>query len=146
MSTSTSDKPEPIITLKNVNLVFNTDVYRAMSWRDVFTRAFRDPLAALRAEHDRLPVAKNISFTINRGDRIGLIGVNGSGKTSLCRCIAGMYHPTTGAITRRGAIRAVFDTGIGIQPELTGRENARLLASLRFASTATACRRAFVFR
>jgi ABC-type polysaccharide/polyol phosphate transport system ATPase subunit len=61
---------------------------------------------------------------------VGLLGVNGTGKTSLCRCIAGIYAPTSGKIAMNGRLRAIFDTAVGIQPELTGMENARLLAEL----------------
>jgi ABC-type polysaccharide/polyol phosphate transport system ATPase subunit len=56
------------------------------------------------------------------------LGVNGTGKTSLCRCLAGIYTPNQGEVIVHGQVRAIFDTQIGIQPDLTGRENAELLA------------------
>jgi ABC-type polysaccharide/polyol phosphate transport system ATPase subunit len=60
------------------------------------------------------------------------LGVNGAGKSSLCRCIAGMYKPTTGSVEVFGETRAVFNTNIGIQPDLTGRENAELLTQFLY--------------
>ncbi|OFZ78484.1 MAG: hypothetical protein A3K03_08795, partial [Bdellovibrionales bacterium RIFOXYD1_FULL_44_7] len=129
-STSTS---ELLLEVTDLNLVLNTDVYRPLNWRDLFTALAKDPFGTLFHEADRLHIARNISFSVKRGDRIGIIGVNGSGKTTLCRCIAGMYVPTSGTIVRKGKMRAVFDTAIGIQPELTGRENATLLAEFMYA-------------
>jgi ABC-type polysaccharide/polyol phosphate transport system ATPase subunit len=122
---------EPVARVRDLNLVFRASVHRAWSWRDVFVRSLRDPLA-LGPSVDRLHVLKDISFDVRPGDRVSLLGVNGVGKTSLCRCLAGYYQPTSGTIERRGTMRALFDVAVGIQPELTGRENAWLLAELLF--------------
>lgn len=123
-STSTSD---PILILDRVNLTFRTDMYRPWTWREAFSRIQSNAFSGLSHQPDRLHVAKDISFTVRSGERVGILGVNGTGKTSLCRCISGTYKPTSGRILIRGQLRSVFDTGIAIQPELTGRENARLL-------------------
>ena len=69
---------------------------------------------------------RDISFTLNRGDRLGLIGSNGAGKTTLLRAMAGIYEPTTGTVTLNGAVTALLDPGQGMNLELTGRENIRL--------------------
>jgi ABC-type polysaccharide/polyol phosphate transport system ATPase subunit len=129
---STSASKRQVLRLERVNLVFRPDLYRPWSWRDTFTRIASDPVGLLLAERERLHVARDVSFAIHEGERVGLVGVNGAGKTSLCRCIAGMYHPTSGRVSLAGKARAIFDTSLGVQPELTGRENARLLARLMF--------------
>jgi ABC-type polysaccharide/polyol phosphate transport system ATPase subunit len=121
-----------IVRVDRMNLVFHVDVHRSWTWRDAITRMTRDPAAFLALEKDRLHVAKDLTFTIKRGETVGLMGVNGVGKTSLCRCIAGMYRPNSGSVLVKGRVRAIFSTAIGIQPELTGQENARLLAQLMF--------------
>jgi ABC-type polysaccharide/polyol phosphate transport system ATPase subunit len=72
-------------------------------------------------------VLKDVSIQIRAGDRVGILGVNGVGKSTLCRCLTGIYEADRGTVTRQGRVRGVFDTGIGVFPELTGRENARLL-------------------
>src|SRR5690606_40243843 len=82
--------------------------------------------------YDQLHVLKGIDLKLNRGDRLGILGVNGSGKTTLCRCISGMYVPTKGTININGEVRSIFDTSVGIIPELTGRENAYLLSRFIF--------------
>lgn len=128
----TSTSEEPLVRLELVNLVFQAPTYPLRSWRDAFTRLVRNPLEAVLSAPDRLHVARNINLEVHRGERVGIVGVNGAGKTTLCRCIAGMYRPSSGRITTRGRVRAVFDAGLGIHPELTGRENAHLLARFLF--------------
>lgn len=65
----------------------------------------------------------NFSFRFEDGDRVGLIGHNGAGKTTLLKAIAGIYRPTSGSIRIDGSIGTLFDHGLGIDPEETGREN-----------------------
>jgi lipopolysaccharide transport system ATP-binding protein len=69
---------------------------------------------------------RDISFTLRRGDRLGLIGGNGAGKTTLLRTLAGIYEPVTGRIRVQGSLNALLDPNLGMNPELTGRENIRL--------------------
>jgi ABC-2 type transport system ATP-binding protein len=128
MESTSRSEDDVILSLEGVNLVFRADVHRSGSWRDLFTRLASDPASAFIGEKDRLHVARDISLHVRRGDRVGILGVNGAGKTSLCRAVAGMYRPASGVIRRTGRLRAVFDTAVGMQPELTGRENAELLA------------------
>lgn len=66
---------------------------------------------------------KNISFTLRRGECIGLIGHNGAGKSTLLKIINGLILPDTGSITMRGKVGALIELGAGFNPILTGREN-----------------------
>lgn len=137
-STSTSKeplielKPDEILRVEKLNLIFKSRVYRSSSFRDAFTRAVHDPIGSVLNVPDRLHILKDISFTLKRGTRLGLLGVNGTGKSSLCRCIAGVYHPNSGAVKVKGRVQGVFDTAMGIIPELTGRENAELLVQFLY--------------
>ncbi len=73
-----------------------------------------------------------VTFTLNEGDRLGLMGHNGSGKSSLLRTLAGIYKPTSGHIDSSGAvISTFFDVGLGLDVEATGRENIFLLGMYR---------------
>ncbi len=76
-----------------------------------------------RVEVDAL---HDISLRMASGARIGLVGGNGAGKTSLLRVLAGIYPPTRGTIHTQGRIHALLHPGQGMQPDLTGRENIRL--------------------
>ena len=72
----------------------------------------------------------NVSFEVEEGSMYALIGHNGSGKSTMLRCIAGIYQPTSGRITTKGRISALLELGAGFHPDLTGRENIYLNASL----------------
>ncbi len=69
---------------------------------------------------------RGISFSLAPGDRLGLVGGNGAGKTTLLRALAGIYEPVAGRVTVRGEINALLDTNLGMNVELTGRENITL--------------------
>jgi ABC-type polysaccharide/polyol phosphate transport system ATPase subunit len=100
--------------------------------RDIFVSALSTPFDFMFKPKELFYVLNGINLDIERGMRIGILGVNGSGKTTLCRCIAGMMVPQHGTVSSKADVRAIFDTGTGILPELTGRENAMLLARLFF--------------
>lgn len=123
---------KPIVDIRNLNLVFHVSYHRSWNIRDAFTKFTKDPFEVLNREKDRIYVARNLNLKIHEGERLGLLGVNGVGKTSLCRCIAGMYRPSGGDVELTGQVRAIFSTQVGIQPELTGRENARLIAQFMY--------------
>jgi lipopolysaccharide transport system ATP-binding protein len=65
----------------------------------------------------------NISFEFNDGDRVGLVGHNGAGKSTMLRALSGVYAPTRGKAIIRGEIGSLIDISLGINPEATGREN-----------------------
>lgn len=123
---------DELLVIKDVKLVFPIRVHRSTTLRDVFVRTITHPLETLFKPSSKLEVLRDFNLTVRRGDRIALIGVNGVGKSSLCRAIAGFYSPNAGKILRNGQIRAVFDTMVGIYPELTGRENAGILTDFLY--------------
>jgi lipopolysaccharide transport system ATP-binding protein len=66
---------------------------------------------------------KNISFTVRKGETLGIIGPNGSGKSTLLKLLAGVLYPDSGSIRINGKIAPFLEFGVGFQPELTAREN-----------------------
>jgi lipopolysaccharide transport system ATP-binding protein len=69
---------------------------------------------------------RDITFSLHPGDRLGLVGSNGAGKTTLLRTLAGVYEPVMGTVRVEGRMSALLDTGLGMNPDLTGRENIML--------------------
>jgi lipopolysaccharide transport system ATP-binding protein len=68
----------------------------------------------------------NINLQLRSGDRLGLVGSNGAGKTTLLRVLAGIYEPVLGTLRIRGSLNALLDPNLGMNMELTGRENILL--------------------
>jgi len=73
---------------------------------------------------------RDVSFTVNRGDRIGIIGRNGAGKSTLLKILSRVSYPTTGEARIRGSLTSLLEVGTGFNDNLSGRENIFLNASL----------------
>lgn len=118
-----ADSPE-IVVVKDVSKRFVIRKDNSLKERMVtFGRAgkrHREEFWALR----------NVSMTIKAGTTVGLIGHNGSGKSTLLKVLGGILDPTTGTVARRGRIAALLELGAGFHPDLTGRENVFLNASI----------------
>ena len=76
-----------------------------------------------RSGRSVITALNGVSFEIDDGDRVGLIGHNGSGKTSLLRAISGIYEPVSGKLIIDGRVTPLFDMQLGMDPDLTGIEN-----------------------
>ncbi len=121
------------ILANNLSLTLHPDYYGLRTWKEVLTERLRNPFKNYRRPFDNFEVLKNLNFEIKKGDRVGIIGSNGTGKSTLCRCLAGIYHPTSGELVVKGKVKALFDTSVGMNPELTGRENGKLLMQFLYS-------------
>lgn len=74
-----------------------------------------------------IPILKNVNFSCQSGEKIAFVGSNGSGKSSLLKVIAGIYPPKSGQIKINGRISAIIEMGLGVEPELSGRQNIKVL-------------------
>ena len=78
------------------------------------------------ASDQKVPVIqalRDISVTIEEGDRVALVGHNGAGKSTLLRLLSGIYEPVRGTAIVEGRVAPVFDLGVGMDPEISGYEN-----------------------
>lgn len=73
---------------------------------------------------------QDVSFSLQRGECLGITGANGSGKSTLLRIIASITQPSSGQVTTNGRVAALLELGAGFHPQMTGRENALLNAVL----------------
>jgi ABC-type polysaccharide/polyol phosphate transport system ATPase subunit len=111
----------PSIEFQNVVQRFRIIHERSDTLREVFAKITRRQTSY----HDFLAL-KNASFSVDRGEMLGIIGRNGSGKSTILKIIAGVYTPTSGDVRVEGSIAPLIELGAGFHHELTGRENILL--------------------
>lgn len=109
---------EPMVEIENVSLKFNVDRNRANTLKEFVVRFFKRDL-----KYEEFWALKGISFNVNKGDVIGIIGHNGAGKSTLLKVISGIMKPTEGIVRLRGNIVPMLELGSGFDFELSGREN-----------------------
>lgn len=119
------------IKLKDVGVEFT--IFNARS-RSIKNRVLHAATGGkIRRQNDgavRVQALANINLEIANGERIGLIGHNGSGKTTMLRLLSRIYQPTSGTATIVGEPTSLINISLGIDPEATGRENIRLRGAI----------------
>jgi len=116
----------PQILLEHVDLEFHVGAER----HDTLKSALRHGIGRRRVEPRTVKALQSISLSIRSGERVGLIGHNGAGKSSLLKVMAGIYPPQRGVVRTAGHICPLFEFVTGFEMEATGWENIRTRALL----------------
>ncbi|MEZ4680161.1 MAG: ATP-binding cassette domain-containing protein [Caldilineaceae bacterium] len=115
----------PLIRFEHVSKKFELNRQQSRSYLDLIQKLFRR-----RSPREYFWPLRDVSFAIGHGVTVGVIGENGSGKSTLLKLVSRILEPTSGAIAVEGRVSALLELGAGFHPELTGRENIYLHASL----------------
>jgi ABC-type polysaccharide/polyol phosphate transport system ATPase subunit len=83
-----------------------------------------------RHPYESLAVLNNVSFSVQRGESVALMGRNGSGKSTLLKVLAGIYEPDNGSVTIEGDLTPILELGVGFNPELDAVDNVFLLGTV----------------
>ncbi|MBI0074914.1 ABC transporter ATP-binding protein [Commensalibacter sp. M0357] len=116
----------PSITVKNLYISFPLYHENMRNLRKITNIFLSGRLSEDKHRKIYVQSLRDISFSIKGGERVGLIGTNGAGKTTLLRTMSGIYEPVSGHLRIKGHISSLLDPSVGMNPELTGRENIRL--------------------
>lgn len=119
------DIDETIIKAKHVRMVFNMASEQLNSIKEYFIKFAKHELF-----FKELVALDDISFEIKKGEVFGLVGTNGSGKSTMLKIIAGVLEPTSGSCDAKGVIAPLIELGAGFDLELTARENIYLNGAL----------------
>lgn len=118
-------KEREIIKVDHVSMKFSLASEKIDSFKDYFIKTLKRQIS-----YDEFWALKDVSFTVNRGEALGLIGLNGSGKSTMLKVIAGVLKPTKGNVEICGSIAPLIELGAGFDMDLTASENIFLNGAL----------------
>ena len=114
-----------MISCKNVSIRYMTGDFKDIGLKEYILRKITG-----KYDTREFWATKNVSFSVNRGDMLGIIGTNGAGKSTLLKAISGIMIPTEGEVYCHGRISALLELGSGFDGDLTVRENTYLRGAL----------------
>jgi ABC-type polysaccharide/polyol phosphate transport system ATPase subunit len=126
----------PSISFENVDLTYQVYGAAGRSLKLALMRQVVGSRVDLGIDDVEVAALSEVSFELAPGDRLGLVGHNGSGKSTILRLIARLTYPTRGRLRIKGRVLPLIEKGLGINPELTGMENIELPLRLLGANAA----------
>lgn len=117
--------PKTMLEVHDVSIRYMTGDFKEIGLKEYFMRRLTKNYKVVEFWAD-----KNISFTLEKGDMLGIIGTNGAGKSTLLKAVSGIMEPISGWIKREGTIVALLELGSGFDGDLTVRENTYLRGAM----------------
>lgn len=116
---------EVLVSAHNISKRFCRNYRRSLLYgvRDIFGEVVGYRFPSDRLRQYEFWALRDVSFQLRRGEALGIVGRNGSGKTTMMRILSGLIHSTSGKIKKRGRLAPLLALGAGFNPLLTGREN-----------------------
>ena len=113
------------IEVDNVSMKFNLSREKVDSLKDYIIKTIKREL-----QYNEFWALKNVSFSVEKGDRVGILGLNGAGKSTLLKVISGVFKPTEGHVDKHGKMVPLLELGAGFDPQYTGKENIYLYGAM----------------
>ena len=113
------------IEVDNVSLKFNLSREKVDSLKDYIFKTIKREI-----QYNEFWALKNVSFSVEKGDRVGILGLNGAGKSTLLKVISGVFKPTEGHVDKHGKMVPLLELGAGFDPQYTGKENIYLYGAM----------------
>ena len=113
------------LRVRHVSMKFNLSSEKIDSLKEYVLKSLRREVS-----YDEFWALQDIDFELERGDRLGILGMNGAGKSTLLKVIAGVFKPTRGRVERKGRLVPLLELGAGFDKQYTGRENIYLYGAV----------------
>jgi ABC-type polysaccharide/polyol phosphate transport system ATPase subunit len=121
-----------MVHFENVSKRFRMQYERSHTFQDLFVRGLGkvSRMAQRASRPDVVTILDNVSFSVGRGEALGIIGPNGAGKSTILKLASGIIYPDAGRISVQGRLAGLLELGAGFHPDLSGRENIYLYGSI----------------
>lgn len=113
------------IEVDNISMKFNLSREKVDSLKDYIFKTIKREI-----QYNEFWALKNVSFSVEKGDRVGILGLNGAGKSTLLKVISGVFKPTEGHVDKHGKMVPLLELGAGFDPQYTGKENIYLYGAM----------------
>ncbi|SEL81656.1 ABC-2 type transport system ATP-binding protein [Butyrivibrio sp. ob235] len=114
-----------VIECKNVSVIYKTGDFKSIGLKEYVVRRLKGNFKVKEFYAD-----KNVTFSLEKGDMLGIIGTNGAGKSTILKAITGIMQPAEGKVKTKGRIAAFLELASGFDPEMTIKENTYLRGAM----------------
>ena len=105
---------KPAVVVDNVSMKFNLSKEKVDNLKDYLIKFIKKEI-----KYNEFWALQNVNFEVQKGDRVGILGLNGAGKSTLLKVIAGVFKPTEGKVIKNGRLVPLLELGAGFDPQLS---------------------------